>query len=62
MYKFKMIDINCDKETYDLIYPPIPSPENKTIQTKNERMSVVYVSFSDLRANKRDSEEMANTV
>ena len=62
MYKFKMIDINCDKETYDLIYSPIPSPENKTIQTKNERLSVVYVSLSDLRANKRHPEELADTV
>lgn len=62
MYKFKIIDINCDKETYDLICPPIPSPENKTIQRKNERLSVVYVSFSDLRANKRDHEELADTV
>ena len=59
-----MIDINCDKETYDLIYPSIPSPENKTIQTKNERLSVLYmyVSFSDLRANKRNLKEMADTV
>ena len=64
MYKFKIIDINCDKGTYDLICPPIPSPENKTIQTKNERLSVLYmyVSFSDLRANKRDPEELADTV
>ena len=62
MNKFKMIDINCDKETYDLIYPPIPSPKNKQIQTKNERLSVLYVSFEDLRENKRNLKEMADTV
>ena len=55
-----MIDINCDKVTYDLPTHPLPLKIEQSKQ--NERVSVLYVNFSDLKANKRNSEVLSDTV